>query len=298
MRPQAFEVIEAERARFPVNVMCRALGVSRSGYYAWRARGPSQRAKQNAKLCSKIIDIHKRSRGTYGSPRVTAQLHDEGFVANRKRVARLMAQMGLSGELKPKFKNANSQPSNTMSPNILDRNFKTEQPDQVWVSDITYIPTAAGWLYLAVVIDLFSRRVVGWAMAEHMRAELVVDALAGALGSRVPSQRGLVFHSDQGSQYSSERVREALSKEKIVSSMSRRGNCWDNAVAEAFFATLKRELVYRRIYLTPAEATTSIAEWIEVFYNRQRRHSTIGYQSPAQYEEDFYARTEAMSQAA
>ncbi|NVB38406.1 IS3 family transposase [Pseudenhygromyxa sp. WMMC2535] len=176
-----------------------------------------------------------------------------------------MAKMGLSADLKPKFRIVDMEPTAKLATNILDRQFEVDEPDQVWVSDITYIWTAAGWLYLAVVIDLYSRRVVGWAMAEHMRAELVLEALEVALGSLEPSDAGLLFHSDQGAQYKATRVRERLEAEKITCSMSRRGNCWDNAVAEAFFATLKREHVYRKVFLTQDQAMISIAEWIGIY---------------------------------
>jgi putative transposase len=279
--------------------MCNVLGVSRSGFYAWRDREPSNRVKENEMLSKKIVAIHNGSRGTYGSPRVTEELEAQGFKVDRKRVARRMAEMGLSADLKPKFRNANSEQTAEIAANILERQFDVAEPDRVWVSDITYVWTVAGWVYLAAVIDLYSRRVVGWAMAEHMRAELVLEALAAALGSREPSSEGLLFHSDQGSQYTATRVREALDDAGITCSMSRRGNCWDNAVAESFFATLKREHVYRKIFLTREIAMTSIAEWIEVFYNGQRRHSTIGYRSPVEYERSYYSYSESdASQAA
>lgn len=284
-------MIEAEKANFPIKLMCKVLEVSRAGYYAWRKREQSERDKANEVLDQKIVEIHTQSRRTYGSPRVTKELAAQGFEVDRKRVARRMAQMGLSADLRPKFRKVQAEPTSPVAANILERGFDVSEPDRVWVSDITYIETVSGWMYLAVVIDLFSRRVVGWAMADHMRAELVLEALAAALGSRKPSPKGLLFHSDQGSQFSATRVREALRTAGIACSMSRRGNCWDNAVAESFFATLKREHVYRKIFRTPNDATTSIAEWIEVFYNRQRRHSTIGYCSPVEYEEAYYAKT-------
>lgn len=277
--------------------MCNVLGVSRSGYYAWIEREPSNRDKQNEMLSHKIAEIHEQSRGTYGSPRVTEELEAQGFEVDRKRVARLMAKNGLSADPKPKYRNADAEPTAELAANVLDREFHVDEPDRVWVSDITYVWTAVGWLYLAVVIDLFSRRVVGWAMADHMRAELVLEAISAALGSREPSHDGLLFHSDQGSQFTATRVRDALDDAGITCSMSRRGNCWDNAVAESFFATLKREHVYRKIFLTREDATTSIAEWIEVFYNGQRRHSTIGYCSPVEFERMYYSES-AANQAA
>ncbi|WP_373422421.1 IS3 family transposase [Enhygromyxa salina] len=286
---EAYELIQAEKANFPVSTMCRVLGVSRSGFYAWQKREPSKRAKDNEELSAKIVEIFDASRGIYGSPRVTEELGAQGFEVDRKRVARLMAKMGLSADLKPKFRAVNSEPAAELAANVLDRQFEVDEPDRVWVSDITYIWTAAGWLYLAVVIDLYSRRVVGWAMADHMRAELVLEALRVALGSRKPSDDGLLFHSDQGAQYTATRVRETLETKGITCSMSRRGNCWDNAVAESFFATLKREHVYRKLFLTHEDAKFSIAEWIGAFYNGQRRHSTIGYCSPVEYERNYYS---------
>lgn len=291
-------MIEAEKAHFPIAFMCKVLGVSRAGYYAWQDRKPSKRAQENETLSQQITKIHHESRGTYGSPRVTEELEARGFKADRKRVARLMAKMGISADLKPKFRKADAEPTAELAPNLLDRQFDVEAPDRVWVSDITYVWTVAGWLYLAVVIDLFSRRVVGWAMADNMRADLVLEALSAALGSRAPSDEGLMFHSDQGSQYSATRVRDALDSAGITCSMSRRGNCWDNVVAEAFFATLKREHVYRKIFVNHDQAKTSIAEWIGIFYNGQRRHSTIGYCKPVEYERNYYAGELAANQAA
>ncbi|MFV8753576.1 IS3 family transposase [Nannocystaceae bacterium ST9] len=294
----AFELIAAEKAHFPISFMCKVLGVSRAGYYAWRDREPSNRSQENEILSQQITEIHHQSRGTYGSPRVTAELEARGFKTDRKRVARLMTKMGISGDLKPKFRKVDAEPTAELAPNLLERQFDVEAPDRVWVSDITYVWTVAGWLYLAVVIDLFSRRVVGWATADHMRADLVLEALSAALGSRAPSDDGLMFHSDQGSQFSAKRVRDALGSAGITCSMSRRGNCWDNAVAEAFFATLKREHVYRKVFVTHEQAKISIAEWIGIFYNGQRRHSTIGYCKPVEYERSYYAGELAASQAA
>ncbi len=235
-------------------------------------------------LTQKIVAIHERSRCAYGSPRVTEELEAEGFEVGRKRVARLMVEAGLSADLRPKFRNANSQPTSEAASNALARQFNVEAPDRVWVSDITYVWTVAGWLYLAVVIDLFSRRVVGWAMADHMRAVLVIEALGAALGSREPSREGLLFHSDQGSQYTATRVREALDHAGITCSMSRRGNCWDNAVAESFFSSLKKERIRKRIYKTRDLARADVFDYIEVFYNRTRRHSHLGGVSPEAFE--------------
>lgn len=240
-------------------------------------------------MCEQIKQIYQASRQSYGSPRIHAALVAKGFQVSRQRVVRLMAQLGICAQPKRKFKvTTDSEHKLPIAKNVLDRDFVTTEPDRVWVSDITYIWTAEGWLYLAVIIDLFSRRVVGWSMAEHMRTELVLTALEAALGQRIPAHIGLVFHSDRGSQYASGDYQAALLKAEITCSMSRRANCWDNAVAESFFGTLKTELIYPRIFSTRAIARTSITEWIEVFYNRQRIHSTIGYISPVQFEEDYW----------
>lgn len=286
-----FEVIAAEEANFPTKMMCRILKVSRSGYYAWKERDTSRRAKENEVLAQEIEEIHGESRKTYGSPRIREELRARGRNVGRKRVARIMREKGLYGRRRRKFKNTtNSNHKHPVAANILARNFTVDKPDKVWVADITYIWTLEGWIYLAVILDLFSRRVVGWSMAAHMRTELVEDALRAALGHREPSEDGLLFHSDQGSQYASDDYRKALCAAGIERSMSRKGECWDNAVAESFHSTLKTELVHRTIFLTRETAKTTIAEWIEVFYNRQRRHSTIGYSTPVAFEEVFYAR--------
>lgn len=269
--------------------MCSCLGIARSGYYDWRDREPSDRTKQNESLSKEIATVFDDSRGNYGSPRVHAELVERGHKVNIKRIARLMAKMGLFGRRRPKFqKTTNSDHDRPTAPNVLARKFEAAEPDQAWVADITYVWTMQGWMYLAVIIDLFSRRVVGWSMAEHMRTELVLDALHAALGSRMPSEQGLVFHSDRGSQYAADAYRDALVSAGITCSMSRRGNCWDNAVAESFFSTLKTELVHKVIFTTREAAKTTIAEWIEVFYNGKRRHSSIGYLAPAEFERRFY----------
>lgn len=285
-----FEVIAAEEANFPIKLMCELLEVSRSGYYAWKERELSERAKENEVLAKEIEDIHGESRKTYGSPRIREELRARGRKVSRKRVARIMRQKDIYGRRRRKFKKTtDSNHKHPVADNVLDRNFTVDKPDKVWVADITYVWTVEGWLYLAVIIDLFSRRVVGWSMADHMRTELVQDALRAALGHREPSKDGLLFHSDRGSQYAADDYREALRAAGIECSMSRKGECWDNAVAESFNSTIKTELVHRTIFLTRAIAKTIIAEWIEVFYNRQRRHSTIGYSTPVAFEESFYA---------
>ena len=282
-------MIQTEKASFKVAMMCRCMDVSRSGFHAWSTAEPSQRAKANAKLTEEIRVVYEESRKTYGSPRVHAELVENGHEVGRNRVARLMAEEGLVARRKPKFrKTTDSDHDDPIAPNVLARNFETDAPDQAWVADITYIWTLQGWMYLAVIIDLYSRRVVGWSMAEHMREELVHNALRAALGSRTPDPGGLVFHSDRGSQYAAKDYRRALSKAGITCSMSRRANCWDNAVAESFFSTLKTELVHNMIFMTRASAKTTIAEWIEIFYNGKRRHSTIGYISPVECERRYY----------
>lgn len=294
----AYKAIDAEKANFPITMMCRCLGVSPSGYHAWRTRAPSDRAKRDDQLRERIKAVHRTSRGTYGSPRVRVELAAEGFEVSRKRVARLMAQEGIVGRERRAFKKTtDSAHDDPIAVNVLGRDFETDAPDKAWVADITYIRTHAGWLYLAVVLDLYSRRVVGWSMAEHMRTELVLNALGMALGSRSPHPDGLVFHSDRGSQYAAAEYREALEDAGITCSMSRRANCWDNAVAESFFSTLKTELVYRVSLPTPAFAKTAIAEWIEVFYNGQRRHSSIGYVAPREHERRYYLNLEAAEAA-
>lgn len=270
--------------------MCRVLKLSRSGYYAWIKRKPSSRTQENEILSQEIQQIHQESRQTYGSPRIHAALVAKGFQVGRQRVVRLMEKLGICARRKRKFKaTTDSEHDLPIAQNVLARDFTTTEPDRAWVADMTYIWTTEGWLYLAVIIDLFSRRVVGWSMADHMRTALVLTTLEAALGQRVPSQTGLVFHSDRGSQYASSDYRDALLKADITCSMSRRANCWDNAVAESFFGTLKIELIYPRIFSTRAIARTIIAEWIEVFYNRQRLHSTLGYLAPAQFEENYWS---------
>ncbi len=282
-----YHFIDAKKAEYPVRLLCRTLMVTRSGFYAWRHRGPSPRAQANELLRTRIRDIHQRSRGTYGSPRVQAELQAQGFEVGRNRVAREMQQMGLFGRRPKRFrKTTDSDHTKPVAANLLRRNFDTDKPNQVWATDITYIWTREGWLYLAVVLDLFARRVVGWAMASHMRTELVLEALGMALDRRLPPP-GLMHHSDRGSQYASGVYRALLDHEGIVCSMSGRGACWDNAVSESFFGTLKVELVYRRDWNDREAARFEIAEFIECFYNNQRRHSSLSYRTPAEHERIF-----------
>ena len=277
-------MIEAEKDDFSVAMMCRQLRVSRSGYYAWATRQPSLRKQQDAQLVVEIETSHKASRGSYGSPRIVRDLKERGFHVGRRRVARLMRDNGITGRAPRRFRRTtDSRHGLEVADNVLNREFEVDAPDKVWATDITYIRTWQGWMYLAVVVDLFSRRVVGWSMATHMRTGLVLGALQMALGRRSPRQ-DLLHHSDRGSQYASHRYHQELQQRGITCSMSRKADCWDNAVVESFFATLKKELIHRRPWPSIRAARTAIAEYVEVFYNRKRRHSTLGYISPAEFE--------------
>jgi len=279
-----FDFIAAEKAKHSVQRLCSMLRVSRGGYYASRARGPSKRAVEDARLGTLVVQAHRVSRGTYGSPRVLKELREYGEWIGRRRVARLMKECGLAGEMAKKWRHpAGALTSDPCEPNKLDRDFTAPAPNRLWASDITYVRTWEGWLYLAVVIDLFSRRVVGWSMQSHMKTDLVLSALTMAVGMRLPPS-GLLAHSDRGSQYTSYDYQSALKSHGIECSMSGRGNCWDNAVVESFFGTLKKDLIYRRSWATRDEAAAAIHEYIEVFYNRIRRHSTLGGKSPAAFE--------------
>lgn len=280
-----FAFIDSEKAAYPLRILCRVLQVSKSGYYAWLRRDPSDRAFEDEELRPKVVEAFKLGRGTYGSVRVRRELIAGGFEIGRRRVARLMAEMGLAGLPARKFQTTtDSNHAKPIAANVLDRDFKASRPNEKWVTDITYIWTAEGWLYLAAVIDLYSRRVVGWSTGESLETSLCLKALAMALNHRVGTQK-LIAHSDRGVQYASDDYQKALNARGITCSMSRRANCWDNAVAESFFGTLKTELIYRRPWLTRESAREAIGEYIEVFYNRIRRHSTIGYVSPAKFEE-------------
>jgi transposase InsO family protein len=282
-----FAFIAAEKAWAPVSVVCRLLEVSRSGFYAWEERGPSNRSVQDGKLAVQIAAIHKASGNTYGSPRVHDELADEGVSVSRKRVARLMTELGLQSVRRRRFKaTTDSNHALPVAENVLDRKFEVDAPDVAWVTDITYVWTSEGWLYLAAILDLFSRRVVGFAMSERIDRALVLEALRVAIGRRLPNA-GLLHHSDRGSQYASGDYQDALEDLGVVCSMSRKGNCWDNAVAESFFATLKTECVYPRRFATKREAREVIFDFIEGFYNPRRRHSTLGYLSPMEFEMKF-----------
>jgi putative transposase len=280
-----FAFIDAEKTRYPMRILCRVLRVSQSGYYAWRSRKPSARNLNDERLRPKVVEAFKTGRGTYGRIRVRSELIDMGFEVGMKHVARLMREMGLQGISPRKFRvTTDSNHVHPIAENVLDRNFEASGPNEKWTTDITYIWTSEGWLYLATVMDLFSRRIVGWSTADHMETSLCLDALSMALGHRTNIE-GLVHHSDRGVQYASTRYRSALEARGIECSMSRRANCWDNAPAESFFGTLKNELIYRQPWLTREDARDAIGEYIEIFYNRVRRHSTIGLVSPAAFEE-------------
>jgi putative transposase len=279
-----FEFIRDNRPSFRVEKMCQVFGVTRSGYYAWRKRGKSQRQQENEQLTKTITDIFHGNHQRYGYPRVWFELRLRGVLVSKGRVARLMRSAGLRSRRVKKFKQTtNSKHSLPIAPNRLNKNFKVSEPDRVWVSDITYLWTWEGWLYLAVIIDLYSRQVVGWALSTRINKELVLAALNQAINRRNPINE-LIFHSDRGSQYASYQVCELLEKYKFIQSMSNKGDCYDNAVAESFFATLKLELVYPDFFRSRYEARLEIFEFIEIYYNRKRRHSFLNYQSPAAFE--------------
>ena len=279
-----YAFIRAERAQYPVALMCRLLQVARSGFYSWLSRGKSARERCDRKLLPLIQESFEASRKTYGSPRVHADLQAQGVTVSRRVVERLMRMDGITPPRKRKFKvTTDSDHPFVIAENILDRDFSSPTPNCRWSTDITYVWTNKGWLYLAVVMDLFSRRIIGWSMKKTMARELVLSALHMALYGRNPDA-GLIHHSDRGSQYASDDYQDELERRQISCSMSRKGNCWDNAVVESFFATLKKDLVYRQQFQTRAEATQAIFEYIEVFYNRRRRHSYLGYMSPVEFE--------------
>jgi putative transposase len=280
-----FGFIAARKTEHSVKMMCRVLGVSRSGFHAWAARKPSPRAVADAALTERISGIHSDSLKTYGSPRVHAELRlEHGVGIGRKRVERLMRRAGLSGQVKRRRGKTTIRVQGVRTaPDLVERDFNPTEPNRLWAADITYIRTWEGWLYLASVMDLYSRRIVGWALADHLRAELVVDALEMAVARRRPDA-GLVHHSDQGSQYTSLIFTRRCRAVGIDVSMGSRGDCFDNAVLESFHASLKKDLIHRRSWPAKAEARTAIFEYIEAFYNRRRRHSTLGMLSPADFE--------------
>ena len=280
-----FRFIDAEKAGYPVTALCRMLGVSKSGYYAWRSRPPSERRRRDALLIEKIRQIHSRSRETYGYPRVHAELRSLGVKCGRRRVARLMRAEGLWGCVRGKKRRTTRRdPRAAPAPDLLRGDFGAAQPNRVWLADITYIPTREGFLYLAFILDTHSRRIVGWSMDSHMRTELVVDALEMAVWRRKPSA-GLVHHSDRGVQYTAISFGMRLEEVGIVPSMGRTGTALDNAMAESFIGTMKTELVHRRRFPDREVTRSAIFEYLEGFYKRRRVHSALSYQSPMSYEE-------------
>lgn len=268
-----------------VEKMARTLGVSRSGYYAWRGRQRSEREARDAILAHQIWLIQEKAHYRYGSPRVAVELARRGYRAGHNHVARLMRENGLGARRRRRFRSTTDSGHNyPVAPNILRRRFDIAEPDVAWVSDITYLATSEGWMYLCIIMEVASRKIVGWALEKRMEADLVAEALAMAIVHRRPP-RGVIFHSDRGSQYCSRKVRRRLERFGFVQSMSRPGNCWDNALAESFFKTLKNELDGHRAFATREIARMAVFEYIEVFYNRQRLHSALGYLSPAEFEE-------------
>jgi putative transposase len=280
-----FRFVDAEKAHFPVSLLCKMVGVSKSGYYAWRDRPPSKRTLEDAALTERIVEVHKRSRETYGYPRVHAQLRALGVRCGRRRVARLMRKAGIRGCMRSRKKRTTRRdPRAAPAPDLVNRNFRASAPDRLWTADITYVNTDEGFLHLAFVLDVYSRRIVGWSMASHLRTELVVDALEMAVWRRKPAA-GLVHHSDRGTQYTALSFGKRLEEVGVVPSMGRVGSALDNAISESFVATLKVELVHTRRFPTREAARSAIFEYLEAFYNRRRLHSSLGYFSPESFED-------------
>jgi putative transposase len=285
-----YALIDAHRARYPVRMMCELLGVSRSGYLAWRGRGPSPRARENARLLGEVRAIHSASDGNYGSPRVYEELRAQGNVVSLNRVRRLMNKHGIAARHKRKFRaTTDSRHKLPVAPNRLGQHFVAERPDQVWLTDVTYLWTEEGWLYLACVLDLYSRLIVGWAMSERNDRHLVIAALGMAYFQRRPAP-GLIHHGDRGSVYCSHDYQKQLDHYGMVCSMSGKGNCYDNAPMESWFKTLKVERVNGRRYATREQARSDVFSYIETFYNPRRRHSSLGYVSPREFERRFAAK--------
>ena len=277
-------MIDAEKKAYPVALMCKVLNVSRSGYYAWQRSEPSARQQEYDKLIPIVEQAHKDSKGTYGARRMAIEIDKSGTPCGRTKAATIMALADVTAKQKKKFKaTTDSNHDLPVAPNLLDRKFTVNQPDRVYVGDITYVWTQEGWLYLAVVLDLFSRQVVGWSMSQRMTRELVKDALRMAYWRRKPAP-GVIFHSDRGSQYCSKEFQALLKTYHMTSSMSRKANCWDNAVAESFFGSLKTERVFFCRYKTREDARRDVTDYIEMFYNSKRRHSHLGYLSPRDFE--------------
>jgi transposase InsO family protein len=280
-----YQFIREHATQFPINRLCAALQVPRSGYYAWLTRPESARAREDRRLAAKMTTIHQTSRQTYGYRRLLIELHKDGETCGRGRVTRLMRQHQLVTRIRRKHRTTtDSTHQEPVAPNLLNRQFTVSVPDQVWVSDITYIATWEGWLYLATVMDLGTRQIVGWSMGTTLDRSLVCDALTAALQRRRPAP-GLIHHSDRGSQYASRDYQQLLTEHGLIPSMSRKGNCWDNAPMESFFHSLKTERVYGTRYQTHAQARQDIFDYIEIWYNRQRIHSALGYLTPLEYEQ-------------
>jgi len=279
-----YEFIAVEKAQHSITRLCRLLGVSRSGYYAWCRREPSRRHRVDQTLTAQIRTIHARSRTTYGAPRIHAELRAQGVCCGRKRVARLMRGAGLVGCHRRRRRSLTPRATADMvAPDLVQRRFQVHTPNQLWVADLTYLPTGEGWLYLAVILDAFNRQIVGWAMAHHLRTELVIEALNLALWRRQPPP-GVIHHSDRGSQYTALTFGQRLQRSGLVASMGQAGDAYDNALVEAFFATLKSELAATQPWPTRQAARTAIFDYLECWYNPQRRHSALGYLSPIEYE--------------
>ena len=279
-----FRVIEAEKASIPVRRSCALLDVSESGFYAWQSREPSQRQRDDMVLLAHVRSQFFTSHETYGSPRMTVELNEAGVAVGRHRVARLMRQNGLKAFQKRRFKKTtDSAHGGPIAPNMLDQDFETTGPNQKWGVDISYVWTAEGWLYLAIVLDFFSRRIVGWAVSDRLKQDLALSALQRAIAIRSPAV-GIIHHSDRGSQYCSDAYQKLLKAHGFVISMSGKGNCYDNAMVETVFRTIKAELIWRTIYKTRSQAQTDIATYIDAFYNPRRRHSALGYKSPIAFE--------------
>jgi len=290
-----YQFIEGHREEFPIRRMCRVLDVSPSGYYGWRRRPVSPREMANRELVKQIKKIHAESYETYGSPRIYEELRENKVACSENRVARLMRVNGIQAKQSKQYKvTTKADKSHPVAPNLLDREFTSDKPNEKWTADITYIPTLEGWLYLAVILDLFSRRVVGWSMSARMTSALVIDALNMACQQRRPGPE-LIHHSDRGSQYTGQPYQQLLKDNLIQVSMSGTGDCYDNAPTESFFARLKTERVHHTRYETRAEAKTDIFFYIEAFYNRRRRHSTLNYVSPAAYEIAYYQRQSVLT---
>lgn len=280
-----YQFIQDHEREHRVTALCRGLQVSRSGYYGWTTRPESARTQENHRLLTRLRSIHVRSREAYGVIKTDRALREEGLTVGHNRIARLRHVHGIAAKRVRRFRLSyaarNSEPA---APNLLERNFTVDQPNRIWVGDITFVPTREGWLYLAVLLDLYSRRIVGWAMSDRQNRQLATDALVMAIERRHP-RPGLIHHTDQGTLYATSTYRDILKAHGLIPSMSRKGNCYDNACAESFFSGLKNELIWDRDFKTRSAARSAIFEWIEVFYNRERLHETLDYVSPVRYEE-------------